>query len=85
MNHIVNVKDANGQWVCLLSLQVVEMLAANGIKIWGMTTDNIMELKTQYNLRNGKYPMTSESIEEAFGAPDRDRLKKIKTFLADMP
>ncbi len=66
MDKIISVKDANGRWVSLTPAHITDMLVREGRKILGITLENIGDLKTQYELRNGKYPMTTESIEEAF-------------------
>ncbi len=63
---LINIIDANGDYVCLNLHYVIQMLIDYDVRILGITFDNIADLKTQYELRNGQYPMTTASIEEAF-------------------
>ena len=49
--------------------KLIEGLSKTGT-FFGMTGENIADLHCEYELRNGKMPMTSESIQEAF-RPDK--------------
>lgn len=66
MNQLLTVKDANGNWMVIKEETFTEVLCRGGCKLFGMTLENIIDLKAEYDTRNGKYPMTSETIKEAF-------------------
>ena len=63
---MINVKDANGDWVVLGDDAFVELLKGGG-KILGLSVDEVIDLKGAYEERDGKYPITPESLKEAFG------------------
>ena len=59
---MINLKDANGHWVCLKEQDVIEALAQNSTTILGMTIGNIIEIKRVYEAQGGTYPITLESL-----------------------
>jgi hypothetical protein len=63
---MINIKDANDNWICIKSEDFYEALRNNMITVLGISLDGISELLAQYNLRNGVHPITIESIREIF-------------------
>ena len=49
--------------------KAIEGLSKTGT-FFGITSDNVIDLVREYRIRNGKMPMTSKSIQEAF-RPDK--------------
>ncbi len=60
------LKDLNGRYFCADEDELFNTLLSSDFKILGLTLDNIADLKSQYEKRNGEYPMTSETITQAF-------------------
>jgi hypothetical protein len=59
--------DVNGVKVCVDTTDLYCELQAQDFTIFGLSMSAIVELKKQYELKNGILPITTESIKEVFG------------------
>lgn len=64
---MINLKDANGDWVVLKDTDVYEALAEQNLTVLGLTANEILELKEVYDVRGGSYPITREATNKVFG------------------
>uniref|UniRef100_A0A6H1ZZ59 Uncharacterized protein n=1 Tax=viral metagenome TaxID=1070528 RepID=A0A6H1ZZ59_9ZZZZ len=70
----ITLKDMNGMWRVISRQEVESAFFNESINILGLSLNNIVDLKTEYDLRNGKYPITKETIKEAFGVDCGERV-----------
>ena len=63
---MIKLKDVNGMWRFFDELAILEALAVGDFQIYGMCLENIIDLKAEYERRDGSSVMTSQSIREAF-------------------
>lgn len=60
----VTLRDANGMYVVVKISDFLE--GYNGVCLFGMSLEVILALREAYEERNGKEPMTVESVREVF-------------------
>jgi len=70
MLNYIHLKDWNGQNVTIKKNDLLSALMDNTFILFGMTMQNIIDLKREYQNRGGVETMTSESIQEVF-RPDK--------------
>ena len=63
---MINIKDANGNWVCIKPEDFTEATMSNLDIVFGMSMDNLLYIKRLYELKGGTHPMTQDSINEVF-------------------
>lgn len=63
---MINIKDANGKWVCIEDEEFFKEAVGNIALVFGMSLDVIAEFREQYLLKNGTEPMTVESVRKVF-------------------
>lgn len=59
----IRVKDENDRW-CHIPIQ--NFVEVYDISLFGMSFNNIIDLKAEYEKRNRTLPMTRETIREVF-------------------
>ncbi len=64
---MINLKDANGDWVVLKDTDVFEAFAEQHLTVLGLTMQEIIYLKEAYQIRGGAFPVTRETTAKAFG------------------
>lgn len=66
MDKYFQIKDCNNNFVFIDTQLLLAELHVNGFKFFDIGIDGIFELRKQYLVRNGKLPMTVESIQKIF-------------------
>jgi len=64
-NHVV-IKDVNGAYVTLALDMIMSTFATEDIKLFGMDLQTILELKLQYDKRNGPLNISPSTVRETF-------------------
>jgi len=64
--NFMNIKDANGKWVCINSDDLLSSLCEQNFRVLGMSLDVMTALQQEYQERGGCEPMTPASVKEVF-------------------
>lgn len=73
---MINVKDANGNWVVVKSSDFMEAIQKNTVTLFGMDLDVIMELRAEYMERGGPMPMNVSNIRGIYAVTKRSHDKR---------
>jgi len=63
---MINLKDANGQWVCIKEGDLIKHLCEAEFVLLGYKMDELIDLTSAYEASNGKRPLSTESIKKTF-------------------
>ena len=66
MDGRITIKDINGNYVVLSTMDILEKVLANELKIYDLGLEEIRELKYWYDVLGGKHPISVENIKECF-------------------
>ena len=75
----VILTDINGMTFTIETHKLIEVILESGSTVCGLTFNNIVDLKLQYELKGGFLPPTSKSIKDAF--QERKEPKKPRMLL----
>jgi len=59
---MLNIKDANGNWIVVREEDIYQSLSGSSFKILGMNLDTLIEIERIYVEKGGPLPMTPESV-----------------------
>jgi len=63
---MINLKDANGNWVCITRDSLEDYLLTDTSLIFGVHIRCLLDFICSYDMLGGKHPITSASIKELF-------------------
>ena len=63
---LFTIKDINGNYVSIDSVDLYEALKIQNFKLFGMDMLSILEMRKQYLYRHAKLPITVETIKEMY-------------------
>lgn len=66
---MMNVKDANGQWVVINDVDLMTALVEAKTTLFGMSMNAILRMRQEYIEKNGIMPMNEKNINEFYSRP----------------
>jgi len=66
MSELIKIRDINNVWRVFDVTAIYEAFITGNLSIVGLTAENMMDLKTEYDRRVGPYPVPTNSIRKTF-------------------